>query len=73
VQAATRGMDNVERSLAPYGIRRVHRRYLVNLRRVAEIERGIRGELFLITDARAHELVPVSRRHAPDLRRMLGI
>jgi len=73
IQAATRGMDNVERSLAPYGIRRVHRRYLVNLRRVAEIERGIRGELFLITDSRAHELVPVSRRHAPDLRRMLGI
>ncbi|GAY13073.1 transcriptional activator of acetoin/glycerol metabolism [Pseudonocardia sp. N23] len=73
IQAATRGMDNVERSLAPYGIRRVHRRYLVNLRRVAEIERGIRGELFLITDSRAHELVPVSRRHAPDLRRMLGV
>lgn len=73
VQAATRGLDNVERSLAPYGIRRVHRRYLVNLRRVAEIERGIKGELFLITDSRTSELVPVSRRHAPDLRRMLGI
>ncbi|WP_242623069.1 DNA-binding protein [Pseudonocardia sediminis] len=73
IQAATRGLDNVERSLAPYGIRRVHRRYLVNLRRVAEVERGIKGELFLIMDSRNHELVPVSRRHAPDLRRMLGI
>lgn len=74
IQAATRGLDNVERSLAPYGIRRVHRRYLVNLRRVAEIERGIKGELFLIMDSRGtQELVPVSRRHAPDLRRMLGV
>ncbi|GAB3588278.1 DNA-binding protein [Amycolatopsis endophytica] len=73
IQAATRGLDNVERSLTPYGFRRVHRRFLVNLRRVAELERGIKGELFLIMDSRSHEFVPVSRRHAPDLRRMLGV
>jgi sigma-54 dependent transcriptional regulator, acetoin dehydrogenase operon transcriptional activator AcoR len=73
IQAATRGLDNVERALAPYGIRRVHRGYLVNLRRVAEIERGLKGELLLMMDSREHELVPVSRRHAPDLRRLLGI
>ncbi|MFI7124012.1 LytTR family transcriptional regulator DNA-binding domain-containing protein [Amycolatopsis sp. NPDC049868] len=73
IQAATRGLDNVERMLTPHGFRRVHRRYLVNLRRVAELERGIKGELFLITDSRSPELVPVSRRHAPDLRRMLGV
>jgi hypothetical protein len=73
IQAATRGLDNVERSLGSYGFRRVHRRFLVNLRRVAEIERGIKGELFLIMDSRSHEFVPVSRRHAPDLRRMLGV
>ncbi|KID27889.1 transcriptional regulator, LytTR family [Prauserella sp. Am3] len=73
IQASTRGLDNVERSLAPYGFRRVHRRFLINLRRVAELERGIKGELFLITDSRSHEFVPVSRRHAPELRRMLGV
>lgn len=73
IQAATRGLDNVERSLTPHGFRRVHRRFLVNLRRVAELERGIKGELFLLMDSRAHEFVPVSRRHAPDLRRMLGV
>lgn len=73
IQAATRGLDNVERSLTSYGFRRAHRRFLVNLRRVAEIERGIKGELFLIMDSRTHEFVPVSRRHAPDLRRMLGV
>lgn len=73
IQAATRGLENVERSLTPYGFRRVHRRFLVNLRRVAELERGIKGELFLIMDSRSHEFVPVSRRHAPELRRMLGV
>lgn len=73
IQAATRGLENVERLLTPYGFRRVHRRFLVNLRRVAELERGIKGELFLIMDSRSHELVPVSRRHAPELRRMLGV
>jgi PAS domain-containing protein len=73
IQAATRGLENVERLLTPYGFRRVHRRFLVNLRRVAELERGIKGELFLIMDSRSHEFVPVSRRHAPELRRMLGV
>lgn len=73
IQAATRGLDNVERSLTSYGFRRAHRRFLVNLRRVAEIERGIKGELFLVMDSRTHEFVPVSRRHAPDLRRRLGV
>ncbi|WP_328456634.1 MULTISPECIES: DNA-binding protein [unclassified Amycolatopsis] len=73
IQAATRGLDNVERALTSYGFRRAHRRFLVNLRRVAEVERGIKGELFLIMDSRTYEFVPVSRRHAPDLRRMLGV
>ncbi|WP_436998387.1 hypothetical protein [Streptomyces sp. enrichment culture] len=40
---------------------------------MAELERGIKGELFLIMNARSHEVVPVSRRHAPELRRMLGV
>ncbi|MGW1681561.1 LytTR family transcriptional regulator DNA-binding domain-containing protein [Saccharopolyspora sp. NPDC002376] len=73
IQAATRGLDNVEESLAPHGFRRVHRRFLVNLRRVVELERGIKGELVLITDPRVRELVPVSRRHAPEIRRLLGV
>lgn len=73
IQAATRGLENIEQLLTPYGFSRVHRRFLVNLRRVAELERGIKGELFLIMDSRSHESVPVSRRHAPELRRMLNL
>ncbi|TDD37357.1 DNA-binding protein [Saccharopolyspora elongata] len=73
IQAATRGLDNVEELLAPHGFRRVHRRFLTNLRRVVELERGIKGELVLITDLRCRERVPVSRRHAPEIRRLLGV
>lgn len=73
IQAATRGLENVERLLTPHGFRRVHRRFVVNLRRVAELERGIKGELFLIMGPRSHDVVPVSRRHAPELRRTLGV
>lgn len=73
VQAATRGLDNIERELAPFGFHRVHRRFLVNLRRVTELERGIKGELLLITDPRAPEFIPVSRRHTQEIRRILGV
>ena len=73
LQAAVRGLDNVEQALRAHGFCRVHRRFLVNLRRVAELERGAKGELFLITDPRAPEFIPVSRRHAPQVRRLLGV
>jgi sigma-54 dependent transcriptional regulator, acetoin dehydrogenase operon transcriptional activator AcoR len=73
LQAAIRGLDNVEQALRAHGFCRVHRRFLVNLRRVAELERGAKGELSLITDPRAPEFIPVSRRHAPEVRRLLGV
>jgi sigma-54 dependent transcriptional regulator, acetoin dehydrogenase operon transcriptional activator AcoR len=73
VQAAMRGLDNVDQALSSSGFCRVHRRFLVNLRRVAELERGVKGELFLITDPGAPEFIPVSRRHAPEVRRLLGV
>lgn len=73
VQAATRGLENMARELRPFGFCRVHRRFVVNLRRVAELERGVKGELLLITDPRAPEFIPVSRRHTPEVRRLLGV
>ncbi|WP_406689782.1 LytTR family transcriptional regulator DNA-binding domain-containing protein [Saccharopolyspora sp. ID03-671] len=73
ILAATRGLDHVDQALTRHGFRRVHRRFLVNLRRVAEVERGTKGELFLVTDPRVPETVPVSRRHAPEIRRLLGV
>ena len=70
---ALHGLDNLERELHGNGFLRVHRRFLVNLRRIREIDQGFKGSLFLITDVRSHETVPVSRRHAPVLRRALGV
>jgi sigma-54 dependent transcriptional regulator, acetoin dehydrogenase operon transcriptional activator AcoR len=71
--AATRGLDRLEQQLEDRGFLRVHRRFLVNLRRVREIEQGFKGTLLLITDARSHETVPVARRHAPQLRQSVGL
>jgi hypothetical protein len=73
LRAAAGGLDHLEHDLAGLGFLRVHRRYLVNLRRVREIDQGFKGALFLITDVHHRDSVPVSRRHAPDLRRALGV
>ena len=70
--AAARVLDHLEQQLEDKGFLRVHRRFLVNLARVREIEQGFKGTLFLATDTPARELVPVARRHAPQLRQTLG-
>lgn len=71
--AATRGLDRLERQLDGRGFLRVHRRFLVNLSRIREVEQGFKGSLFLHTDTRTHESIPVARRHTPDTRRALGL
>jgi sigma-54 dependent transcriptional regulator, acetoin dehydrogenase operon transcriptional activator AcoR len=73
VLAAARSLDRLEQELTDKGFLRVHRRFLVNLGRVREIEQGFKGALFLGTDARTHESVPVSRRHVPAVRQALGL
>lgn len=71
--AATRGLDHLEQQLEGKGFLRVHRRFLVNLNRIREIEQGFKGSLFLHTDTRTHESIPVARRHAADVRLALGL
>jgi sigma-54 dependent transcriptional regulator, acetoin dehydrogenase operon transcriptional activator AcoR len=73
LRAASPSLDKLEGELADLGFLRVHRRYVVNLSRIREIERGAKGELFLVMDDPAHEMVPVSRRNAPAVRRALDI
>jgi DNA-binding LytR/AlgR family response regulator len=46
---------------------------VVNLSRIREIERGLKGELFLVMDDQTNKMVPVSRRNAPAVRRALDI
>ena len=71
--AATRGLDRLEQQLKDKGFLRVHRRFLVNLNRIREIEQGFQGSLFLHTDTRHHESIPVARRHVADVRLALGL
>ncbi|MFE5403314.1 LytTR family transcriptional regulator DNA-binding domain-containing protein [Streptomyces sp. NPDC056580] len=73
LRAASVSLDKLEGELADVGFLRVHRRYVVNLSRIREIDRGIKGELSLVMDERANETVPVSRRHAAAVRRALDI
>jgi sigma-54 dependent transcriptional regulator, acetoin dehydrogenase operon transcriptional activator AcoR len=73
LRAAAQGLDKFDAELADDGFLRVHRRYVVNLSRVREIERGVKGELSLIMDDRSNTMVPVSRRNAPAVRRALDI
>lgn len=73
LRAASVSLDKLDTELADVGFLRVHRRFVVNLSRIREIERGGRGELSLVMDERVAELVPVSRRNAPAVRRALDI
>jgi hypothetical protein len=73
LRAAIRGLDRLEQQLEGKGFLRVHRRFLVNLSRIREIEPGFKGTLFLTTDTQTHETVPVARRHVPHLHQALGL
>jgi sigma-54 dependent transcriptional regulator, acetoin dehydrogenase operon transcriptional activator AcoR len=73
ILAAARGLDRLEQELGTRGFLRVHRRFLVNLARVREIEQGFKGALYLATDGRTHETVPVARRQLPSVRQALGL
>jgi hypothetical protein len=73
LRAASQSLDKLDGELADVGFLRVHRRYVVNLSRIREIERGLKGELLLVMADGANEIVPVSRRNAPAVRRALDI
>jgi DNA-binding LytR/AlgR family response regulator len=51
----------------------VHRRFIVNLNRVKELEFGFKGTLTVSTSARENEAIPVSRRHIAEVRQALGL
>jgi DNA-binding LytR/AlgR family response regulator len=62
-------LGDFERRWQPHGFHRVHRGYVVNLRRVVELRPQLNGtaELVLADGSR----VPISRREVADLRRRL--
>jgi DNA-binding LytR/AlgR family response regulator len=66
-----RGMAALEQRLRGHAFLRVHRHYLVNLRRVEEMVPGSNGSIWLVLDAPAGPPVPVARRRAAEVRRLL--
>lgn len=71
VRARDRGLDRLLAGLAGRGFIRVHRHFVVNARRVTEIEHGFRGQLSLVMDGGPRRRVPVSRRRGAAVRRAL--
>lgn len=67
-----RGMAALEQRLAAHGFLRVHRHYLVNPRRVKEMVPGSNGSIWLVLDVPAGAPVPVARRRAAEVRRLLA-
>ncbi|WP_344684933.1 MULTISPECIES: LytTR family DNA-binding domain-containing protein [Actinomycetes] len=65
-------LNELERRLQGHFFR-VHRSYLVNLRYVRELVPDFRGALVLVMNDRQRSRVEVSRRHARELRRRLGV
>lgn len=73
LRAASAALDKFESGLGGTGFLRVHRRYVVNISRIREVERGFKGELVLVMDNQENTMVPVSRRNTPVVRRVLDI
>jgi len=62
-------LSDIEQRFSAYGFLRVHRQYVANLRRVAEIRPLLNGTAWLVFENGGK--VPVARRHLPALRRRL--
>ncbi len=73
VKAATKGMDNLERELSGHGFIRVHRSFLVNPVRVRRVVHKGNGLIYLDTDVKRTECIPVSRRRAHEVQQALGL
>ncbi len=66
-------LGELEHRLGPQGFLRVHRAWLVNLKHVAAIETFFNGTYLLKLVGTGDLAVPVSRRHAAELRSALGL
>lgn len=71
LRCAERGLTRLEERLHDHGFLRVHRHYLVNLRRVREVAPTFRGGMVLVLDGPERPAVPVSRRRTAEVRAQL--
>lgn len=68
----TLSLSNLEGRLGEQGFFRVHRRYIVNLNYIDEVE-SVSGGTLLLSIRGESEQIPVSRRRVAALKRALGI
>jgi sigma-54 dependent transcriptional regulator, acetoin dehydrogenase operon transcriptional activator AcoR len=73
LRAFSRGLVALEEKVRGHGFLRVNRNFLVNLARVREIAPSFKGGFALVMNGSPEEVVPVSRRHAAEVRRLLGL
>lgn len=69
---STVSLAQLEAKLEPLGFFRVHRRYLVNLSCVREVD-PVQGGTLQLTLAGEEEQIPVSRRRVASLKKALGL
>ena len=69
---STVSLAQLEAKLEPMGFFRVHRRYLVNLSCVSEVD-PVQGGTLLLTLTGEDEQIPVSRRRVASLKKALGL
>ncbi|MDH4139480.1 MAG: LytTR family DNA-binding domain-containing protein [Coriobacteriia bacterium] len=70
---STISLAQLEARLEPQEFFRIHRRYLVNLRRVQEVVPMYGGTMLLTLSDPESTQVPVSRRRVPSLKKALGL
>jgi len=68
----TSGISDFLKRLPPERFFRCHRSYVINLTRIAEITPWF-NQTYLLRMQDAVDKIPVSRRHAPDFRQVMGI
>ena len=73
IRARARGLEKLYDELRDKGFIRVHRHFVVNSKRISEINHGFRGQLSLVMDLRCRKTVPVSRRREAAVRRALDL
>lgn len=66
-------LSELEQRLKRHPFLRVHRQHLVNLNHVDSVESFFNGTYLLKLSGLPNLAVPVSRRHAPDLKSALGL
>ncbi len=65
-------MDELEDELVRFGFFRCHRSYIVNVQKVAKVERYTRNSFNLMLNDAAHTSIPLAKGRADEMRRRFG-